>query len=497
MADIYGAAPNFSDGQILSASGHLNPLQAYVQALRDDFAGVAMPFSSDFYARVCTFVIRHKHDYLAYRYVIFSGGLAASVQINVGGTWQTVPGSTHTGAGTYDSAGTDISGLGMVVDEFYEIKVEIGYETAAQGRLTVVSMYERPTLYGLAALSPFYDSQVPTAAQWQALSTRAQVLGSYIYAPQPLGQRTWDASSNEDGRAWLAQVLGTLNHRGRYLAYSFQALRSDNRLDDPESPDNGDHWTDCGIKINSISVLRRRTGGASAPGSAAPGEDYLFTDAREQTYTGVLDLNTYPGDLTIGTNYLWEFVTDSVGGDSGGGPGLGGSNANAGLHYLYEIPDEVASLPGWTNFTAWTHGLYVRGDSGTPQVQTLIANLNLLASNLNTQNWASVMDRGVGPAWGLYGIRRWRFLHYRTDPRDNRSNADDENPYDPLPGQNERQITADPVLIYMHKGEEKRVSLTDAYQQWQVVDFESSEGLAPGVPYKLENVKYAIEDITS
>lgn len=175
MADIYGAAPNFSDGQILSASGHLNPLQSYVQALRDDFGGIAMPFSSDFYARTCTFVIRHKHNYLAYSYQIISGGLAASIQIKISGVWQTVPSSTYTGAGTYSSVGTDISGLNLVVDEFYEIKVEIGYESGSQGRLTVVSLYERPTLYGLAALSGFYDGQVPTAAQWQALSTRAQV----------------------------------------------------------------------------------------------------------------------------------------------------------------------------------------------------------------------------------------------------------------------------------------------------------------------------------
>ena len=74
MADIYGAAPVFSAGQVLSASAHLNALQNYVQAVRDDFVGVAMPFSAPSNDHTHTFAVRHKFNYLSYSYTVTDGG---------------------------------------------------------------------------------------------------------------------------------------------------------------------------------------------------------------------------------------------------------------------------------------------------------------------------------------------------------------------------------------------------------------------------------------
>jgi len=487
MADIYGAVPTFTQGQVLSASAHLNALQAYVQALRDDFSGVAMPFSSEYKTRICTFALRHKYDYLSYSYEILSGSLAAKIQISIAGVWTDVPGSEHTGAGTYLGVDVDISSLGLTVDEFYEVKVEIGYETWAQGRVTVHYLAETQADFsGFATLPDFTDGMTPTAAQWQALSTRAAALGALIATPQPTGQATYEQYVWPT--AYYRMVRGTFNHRGRYLAYRFYGFRSDNRDEDDE------HWTDNSIEINGVSVLRRRVGGGNAPGSAAPGEDYAFVDAREYEWEGVLDLNTYPGTLALGDFYRWTYRMTSVGGGTGGGEGLGGSNANAGLLYLYEIPDETAATSGWTNFVSWAHGDFVQGDSLSPQVQTLVDNLNLLSASTQYANYATVMDRGTGPGYGLYGIRRWRWLHYRTDPQDNRSHADDDDPYDPMPPAGTRTIDAEPVLIYTYKGDEKRVSLSDAYYDWLALDLDSAEGLVPGTPYKLENVRYALED---
>jgi hypothetical protein len=507
VADIYGAAPVFSAGQVLSASAHLNALQSYVQAVRDDFVGVAMPFSAATgrfeahtdpgYASSITsyhFGLRHKFNYLSYSYTVTSGYGEHRIRIKDGVVDVLVPGSAHSGLGTFTGTDVDISSLGLTPNAFYDISVEQDYETWVAGALYVTLLCETQGATGVppfTALPTFSDLMVPTAGQ--ALSTRATGLGAQTCAPQPTGQCTWDS----DGQARLGphrKVRGTFNHRARYLAYFFTAMRSDNR--DGPLP-SGLHWTDGILKINGVSVLRRRVGGANAPGTAAVGEDYLFVDARDQQFSGVLDLNIYPGNLVLGTDYTWEFTYDARGGGyrNPGDLAEGGSNATLGLHYLFEYTDSSDALAGWTAFVAWAHGLNVLGNSGSPQVQTLVANLNLLNTVTNYHNYASVMDRGVGPGNGLYGIRRWRYLHYRTDPQAGKSHATDDEPYDPLPPVGTRTIASEPVLIYTYKTKEKRVTLTDAYYKWYALDLESVEGLLPGVPYKLENVKYAIEDV--
>ena len=65
---------------MLSATAHLNPLQEYIQALRDDLTGSAMPFLA-WYPYIDVPVsnswkgaIRHKKDKLNWRYVRLSGG---------------------------------------------------------------------------------------------------------------------------------------------------------------------------------------------------------------------------------------------------------------------------------------------------------------------------------------------------------------------------------------------------------------------------------------
>jgi hypothetical protein len=495
MTDIYGALPTFSQGQVLSASGHLNTLQDYVQALRDDFSGLAMPFSADHTTREAYYAIRHKYDTLVYRYEIITGH-DACLQIYFDGSWYTIPGSEHTGAGEYSGL-IDLSGqFDLTYDAFYEYRFTIAYDNAAGGRLRALLLAEAQGAQLVTNLPDFVDGMVPTAQQWQALSDRASEIAVNIYAPQPTGQRTWDGHDImgvEEGRF----VNGLFNHRSRHLAYCFEAKRSDNRDED------GYHYTDCQIKINGDSVLRRRTGGSNAPGEAEPGEDYVFVEGGGYKWTGTLDLDAYPGTLVVGEDYTWEFHASAKGGGTGGGEGLGGSNANCGLHYLFEIPEETDMvLPlGWIPFVTWSHGMYVSGNTYVnemPAAQWIVANLNLLNGAVLQRNLATVLDRAVD-GYGLYGVRRWRWLHYRTDPDPELCKVDNPNHYVPLPDEDARKRTGTPTLSFDYKGKTEPVqtSLDDAYQEWRTVDLDSIDGLVPGTPYKISHVRYALEDVNA
>jgi hypothetical protein len=219
-------------------------------------------------------------------------------------------------------------------------------------------------------------------------------------------------------------------------------------------------------------ALRRRTGTGTP--SSSTGEDYDQTTAYQSTWTGLLDLDTYPGSLVVGADYSIEI--------NSGGAGLSfGSQEWDQLFYLYEIPEENPTLAGWTDFTPWAHGDYVYGNSSSPQVVAIADNLDLLAATVNYHNFPAPNDAG----YGLYAFRRWRYLHYRTW----RKHTEDEVSHDAS-----IEITNDPVLIYTYKGQEERVTLDEAYTDWRFVDLDSVEGLYAGTQYRLENVRTALED---
>jgi len=460
MTSPYGALPTFTHGQVLSAS-HLNALQSYVQALHDAALGQTMPFLAwQWYGDVpvsksWTGILRHKYDSFKYKYVITDGYGACTIKIN------NVAVATSTGPGTY-TATVDISGLGLVAGQFYDVIFAIANVGSQEGHASVQYMYESyaPAVYTLAS---FADETIPSAAAWNYLCAYATDLANLSTAPQPCGFKTTGRYQN---------MLGSCNHHARYLAYSFSRTRPYH--------DDGGLWADTKIYINGSLALRRVVGG---PAQVGTGEDFDQNAGDTCTWSGLLDLDAHPGGLVIGHDY------DIILSSDGAGESFGSQQWDH-WFYLYELPEANPGGFFWQTFTAWTHGAWVRGNSSVPQIVTIKDNLDAIAACSNYRNYPAPTDNGAG----LYGIRRWRWLHYRTYPQDNRSHATDDDPYDPLPPTGTPTITESPTLIYNYMGKEKKVSLSDAYEQWLWLDLDSVEGLDPGIPYALENVRYALED---
>jgi hypothetical protein len=455
MADVYGSLPAFSHGQVLSAT-HLNAIQSYVQSLRDDFLGVAMPFSAapggggDWNG-----ILRHKYNLFDYKYVILEGGGFACIEINTPTGWVAVPNSSRHYPGTYSASGIDISSLNLVRNAFYEIRLRIDYESWVAGKVEAYLLREtRAPSY--LAMSSFADGIIPTAAHWNALCTYAADIAASAVSPQPLAFMT-DRFGEGLGKIW-PHMCGTINHRGRYLAFGLHLRRS------WSSDESHMRWTEFCLHIGAghgagTLVLRRRLGDDTG-GYAGETYDFACEQGDTKVFTGLLDLDVYPGDLVMGADYdFWLNVNCASG---------AGNTADAGLLYLYEVPAANPVLTGWTPFVPWQHGLYVRGNTGSPQITTIPTNLNVLYAATAYHNYPSVLDAG----FGLYGIRRWRWLHYRT------VNADETG-----------------TLTYTYAGKEKKVSLSDASAQWLALDLDSVQGLYPGIPYTLTGVKYALEDV--
>jgi hypothetical protein len=459
MSDVYGVLPTFTEGQVLSASAHLNALLRYVQALHDDLVGVSMPFCAPFWfkdliaSKDYIGIIRHRYNRFDYDFTRamgdFSNGGEAKVTIN----GITVPGSTEHIA----DSDVDISALNLVVGEFYEVKVWAERDGWMEGKIWVNLLREtNPEV--LAPLSAYPDGYTPTAAEWTLLSETAAAVGRHLAYAQPMGMRTAEMPI-------LRHMQGTINHRCRYLAYSFRLIRSNNDEDD-------ERWTEGQILINDVFVLRCRIGDqGSLP---IEGEELQTLNTGDHTFTGLLDLDEHPGNLVRGTDYSFVFQLDAFHGGSGG------------LYYLYEVPESAPETDGWTPLVNWEHGQYVKGDTGSPQLQTLVDNINALMTVASYHNYPSPRDRYKG----LFGIRRWRWLHYRTLPRSGTE-------YEARPPGDTEEIDADPTLRYTLNGKDQAVSLGDAYPQWLALDFDSVEGLYPGTPYRLENGKYALEDVES
>jgi hypothetical protein len=162
MSSVYGAVPTFTHGQVLSASGHLNALQDYVQAVHDDFLGLAVPCLAPVdvprasWTRPYLGILRHKYDTLDYKFQVNSGTL--TLMLNG------IALTPARGVGTWSAASVDLDALNLTVDQFYEITL------SGSGRGTVYLMRETNPRSALA-LASFDDGTIPTAAEWTALST--------------------------------------------------------------------------------------------------------------------------------------------------------------------------------------------------------------------------------------------------------------------------------------------------------------------------------------
>jgi len=459
----HGVAPTFTQGQIMSSGAHTNALQRYIQALHDSYCGPRVPFHGFYrycsigWERGCDYVgmIRHKTNRLSYIYEIRDTG-TAEIQIDS----KTVPGSSHTGAGSYQAANVDISSLGLTVNDFYYVQV------VGDADFTLLDIHEvyNPS-YPL--LSDFSDDVQPTEAQFQALSTYADMLDVVLSAPRNCGN---------DWKHVIASLLqGNVEHSCRYLSYSI-------RVDVPQAePGSGKRATWVELFINGTKALHLRAGKNNGPTGdydtyyhwAVPDYDYIFE--------GTLDLEKYPIGSVV--DYGEIYIISITWGEEGHPDDSGETE----LNYVYEIPEPDAKIDGFVSMTSWAHGALVRGNINAyndPCFTAIKNNLELLGSHatyLNYPTRVKVLNDG------LYNVRRYRWLHVLAtwDPT-----PDAEHP-------NGKSLGGE--IVYTYRGELKQVNLPSppdqaTYGTWIACDLDSFEGLYVGVYYYLHDVDYAIED---
>ena len=359
MTDLlYGNLPTFTQGQVLSASAHMNTLNRYIGSVRDDCFGASIPFIG----RGLN-MIRHHWDTLAW-YIEAAEAGTLTYDGNVVASWA--------GAGT-ETGTADISALGLVVGAFYEVNV------TGDGA-KVYQIYETTTP-SYPSLATFNDGTTPTAAEWQELSDYADELGDMLSHPYALSTR-W----RQRGAVTLA--AGCL-HRARYLYV-------ESRITAPDL-----HNSEATLTV------------VYDPGGA--GETVLgaWTTAGGLAIEEYLDLETLVPALAFGDIYNLELQYTDAGGV---GP------PDFVLYAVYETPctasacDE-AQATGYANPTAWAHGQYVYGSTSDPNVQQTVDNLEALDDVVQPVNWACPLrNEGEGASNAfLFGVRHRRWLHYMSN----------------------------------------------------------------------------------
>ena len=253
---------------------------------------------------------------------------------------------------------------------------------------------------------------------------------------------------------------GTMNHRCRYLAYDFYQMRTYHLADDGDIS-----WLSTHIRINGVSVLHRRVG---RPTTAAAGEDFAQTTANDAGWSGMLDLDTYPGTLTPGTDYLLTVTSDwSVDYNE-----TLWETPTVRVSYLYEVPDAGQVVAGWTNFETWQHGHYAMGDSNPSvparRITASVDNLEILGAA--APRYINPVARQAADGVGMAGVRKRRFLHYKNSAGSSCS------------------------IGWTYRGEDQTAGLPDASARWLALDMESLNGLWPGTYYSLSGALYALED---
>lgn len=404
---IYGALPNFNAGQRISAEAHLNALQRYVTLVHDDVAGVSVPGQAG-----AASYIRHTWDTLAYSLVRSSGTVTIKYNSTVVATFTT--GTTLTGT-------VNLASFGFTVNQFYALTVT-GFATVYYLREQNTSAYP--------ALASFVNGTTPTTAQWQALNTYAGMLAGNLDVPLPLNTRLY-------GEAGFNVQL-PLVHRGRNLVFNFRTTA-------PYQCSSGSGTVRVQLVAGGISLFDHNYGA--------------------NTVDTVLDLSTlYPG-LAIGASYRINLIVSQTSCEFQG---------NFWLYKLYEYPAAADAAPGWTAFSKWAHGDYVWGNSngagGTVKVSTIKTNLEALGSIVTGLNYPTPQRASAGGNSFLYGIRRRRFLHYKT-------------------------FSGEPCSInWDYQGEAQQTTLPESATSFMAADLDSLEGLTVGTHYWIGGTEYAMED---
>ena len=367
MSDLYGALPAFADGQVLSASAHLNALQRFITLAHDDISGISAAVSGSAMA-----AIRHQWNTLQYRLIRRAG----TVTIKYGAT--TVK-TFSTGPTNVEITGTaDLTSFAFTVNNFYELTVE--------GDCTTIFLREIHTS-AWTTLASFASETVPTAAQWQALSDLAGEIAAVLDVPQALAERAREdvLLAHHDPYLWKYSLV----HRGRYLHWDFKAQDSYYESDCPEPHDP--HYVRIRLLANGVQVYNA--------------EWNRFYWRR----SGDVDLTTFPSaGLVIGESYTLTLEVSYA--EACDAQDAGQFEAWA----LYEYPDDADGIAAWTPFKEWSHGNFVWGSTNpianAKRIKIIKDDLEAMATTIEEVCYASPKlsrDR-------LLGVRRRRFLFYKT-----------------------------------------------------------------------------------
>jgi hypothetical protein len=407
--DLLNPAPTFSNGQVFSAGAHGNALCQCIQDLHDS---VLSSFHEAFGGGKSA--VRAYTGAIRHRYNLLDwkytivSGTVYLAYTSAASVKTTITGTSNTGAGTY-SGQTDLTSLGFVDGDFYTVTIEGGGEY-------YLELLREARAPSYPTLTTFADGTVPTAAQWQALSDYVTELGHETTYPYvPLVRTPTDTTGS--------QFIGTMHHQCRYL-----------------------HLEVCRGGTISVKVNGNEVGpytGGSGGGSA----DNITPD---------VDLDGIATPPDYGDDYSLEIGTS--------GPGM--------LFTLYEWPGETEEVASWQTLPSWAHGDYLYGSTTAQKVQTVVADLGVLAAVAKYQNYPCG-EHWVTEDWRFQMRRHYRYLHFYHETGD-----------------------SEPKIAYLVGASYKEMTLsTGAAGPWQVFDLDTVERLWPSTFYLIAGCSYVLEDV--
>lgn len=461
----YSPAPVFAAGQYASAGAHLQALGDNCNALLGLYLAPATLWTSyacggpedwwegegvEAWKRVFSGVIRHKKDTLTWKAsVTVDANIGATLRLQYGTAYATLQ-TVTAGSGTGNYEGTvnlAVLSPAPTVGQFYECHIDFRataepYGDVGETTITLLALYESDE-QSYSTLASFIAGTTPTAAQWQALSTRADTL-----AAQAGGARApFVGGIGGTGRTiWR----GALEYLHRYLYY-------DVRIRPPYS----DGTTTATLTVNGFDyVLGSRT---------TPTDRYPATHAPDEGDTGDEDEGfsffTHRGTVDLSALGLSEggLYTASVSVSHSGDSNL----ATAKLLLLSQQPPATASVVGWTNPPTFVRGTTV---GGAGSMKVIRDDLTWLSSRLVYRNPATMQHR-LDYTMPQRSVRRRRWLHYRCDLPDYQ-----------------------PSLGWWDGTAWQETSLSYEPAVWQKFDMAGAKRLWEGGVYRVRDVSYMLED---
>lgn len=472
MSD-YAGVPTFQEGQVISASGHLNTLGQALLTLYEHQLGSYTGFcggtlrAADGGGYRWHGFMRNKGSNLYFHY---SGGAGTFtiLKTDPGGDitlyTQTYGGGTPL---TYRTGYIDLTGL-VDEDDFYELVFEGPADAVLYMLAEVDDAVSFPDVYGPGAGADHWGvGGIPTAARWNSLSQYVDLVSHRIIHPRALCVPSF--YSGDRTRLFAGEWV----HHCQYLSYQVYINGTTVHIEIGLSDGAGGwDWTE-------IATLN------------TPGLNQALVDDATAIDLEAIDFGggRY---LLKGESYLLAVeVTDAP--------------EDTRLNWIREMSDTTPSMPGWVAIPTW-NGIsdYVDGESGLKQVKTLIDAAALLRNASRMANCPMRVREGAGESMlgndnAVHMIRRHRFLHVLSNDLDIQPTL--------LFYRDERYTKDTPADEstdgYAHsKGDAKETEVgienkTDPFGNliFHSIDLDTIAGLWPGTEYRIRDIHCAIEDI--